>query len=75
MKPTTLAPAAGDSTADVTGQNLKKAQSKKTKRGENKDLSFFNDSSFNDSWLGHSINVLLIRKNMGRTEKKELSGN
>ncbi|TWW64006.1 urotensin II-related peptide isoform X2 [Takifugu flavidus] len=32
VKPTTLAPAAGDSTADVTGQNLKKSQSKKTKR-------------------------------------------
>lgn len=38
VKPTTLVPAAGESTADVTGQNLKKAQSKKTKRGENKDL-------------------------------------
>lgn len=52
VKPTTVVPAAAaaDSTASrgtadvanpvVTGQNLKKSQSKKTKRGEHEDLKF-----------------------------------
>lgn len=48
VKPTTVGPAAADSTASrdtpdeasplVTGQNLKKSQTKKTKRGENEDI-------------------------------------